>query len=58
MALGRGTEGKLHGCLFVPDLQKNLISVSHVCKDLNGYFIMDDTKCQFIDKRTQRVIFK
>jgi hypothetical protein len=58
MALGRGTVGKLHGCLYVPDLQKNLISVSHVCKDLNGYFIMDDTKCQFIDKRTHRVIFK
>ena len=57
MSLGRGTVGKLHGCLYVPALQKNLISVSHVCKDLGGYFIMDDTKCQFIDKRSQKVMF-
>ena len=58
MSLGRGTVGKLHGSLYVPDLQKNFLSVLHVCKDLGGYFIMDDTKCQFVDKRTQRVIFK
>jgi hypothetical protein len=57
MSLGRGTVGKLHGCLYVPALQKNLISVSHVCKDLGGYFIMDDAKCQFIDKRSQKVVF-
>ena len=57
MSLGRGTVGKLHGYLYVPALQKNLISVSHVCKDLGGYFIMDETKCQFIDKRSQKVIF-
>jgi hypothetical protein len=31
MSLGRGTVEKLHGCLYVPDLQKNLITVSHVC---------------------------
>ena len=57
MSLGRGTVGKLHGCLYVPALQKNLISLSYVCKDLGGYFIMDDSKCQFIDKRSQRAIF-
>ena len=57
MSMGRGTVGKLHGCLYVPALQKNLILVSHVCKDLGGYFIMDDTKCQFIDKRSQKVLF-
>jgi hypothetical protein len=58
ISLGRGTVGKLHGCLYVPALQKNLISVSHVCRDLGGYFIMDDSKCQFVDKRSQRVIFR
>jgi hypothetical protein len=42
---------------YVPDLQKNLISVSHVCKDLGGYFTMDDKKYQFVDKKTQRAIF-
>ena len=56
MSLGRGTVDKLHGCLYVPDLQKNLISVLHVCKDLGGYFIMDDSKCQFVDMKRQRII--
>ena len=57
MSFGHGTVGKLHACLYVPYLQKNLISVSHVCKDIGGYFIMDDLKCQFIDKKSQQVIF-
>jgi hypothetical protein len=46
MSLGRGNVEKLHGFLYVPDLRENLVSVSHVCKDLG------DNKCQFIDMKT------
>ena len=29
---GKGTVGYLQNCLYVPELQRNLISVSHVCR--------------------------
>ena len=36
VAEGYGTVGKLQICLLVKGLQKNLISVSHVCEDMNA----------------------
>ena len=55
-ALGYGTVGKLYNCLYVPQLQKNLISVSHVCKDLNCFFYQDEEKCICIDKTSRKIL--
>jgi hypothetical protein len=41
VAEGYGTVGKLQNCLLVTALQKNLNSVSHVCRDLNAFFVTD-----------------
>jgi hypothetical protein len=41
VAEGYGTVGKLQNCLLTTALQKNLISVSHVCRDLNAFFVTD-----------------
>ena len=42
MTEGYRTVGKLQNCLLVKDLHKNLISVSHVCRDMNAYFVTDN----------------
>jgi hypothetical protein len=38
------TVGKLQNCLLAMAIQKNLISVSHVCRDLNAV-VIDDVRC-------------
>jgi hypothetical protein len=55
MSFSRGTVGKPHGCLYVPDLQRSLESVLHVCKDLGGYFIMVGTS--YVDTRRHSELF-
>ena len=56
MAEGYGTVGKLQNCLLVKDLQKNLISVSHVCKDMKAYFVTDNVRCICLEKGTNKVL--
>ena len=38
------------------DLQKNLISVSHVCKDMKTYFVTDNARCIYLEKGTNKVL--
>ena len=44
MAEGYGTVGKLQNCLLIEGLQKSLISVSHVRKDMKAYFVTDNVR--------------
>ena len=48
--------GKLQNCLLVKDLQKNLISVSHVCRDMKAYFVTDNVRCICLEKGTNTVL--
>jgi hypothetical protein len=50
MAERYGTVGKLQSCLLVKDIQKSLISVSHVCRDMNAYFVTDNVRCVCLEK--------
>ena len=45
VAEGYGTVSKLQNCLLVTALQKTLISVSHVCRNLNAFFVTDNSWC-------------
>ena len=56
MAQGYGSVGKLQNCLLVKDLQKNLISVSHVCKDMKEYFVTDNVRYICLEKGTNKVL--
>ena len=56
MVEGYGTVGKLQNCLLVKGLQKNLISVSHVCKDMKAYFVTDNVRCICLEKGTNKVL--
>jgi hypothetical protein len=53
---GYGTVGKLQICLLVTALQKNLISVSHVCRDLNAFFVTDTERCACFEKSTNKIL--
>jgi hypothetical protein len=55
-AEGYGTVGKLQSCLLVTALQKNLISVSHVCRDLNAFFVTDTKRCACFEKGTSKIL--
>ena len=51
---GRGTVGKLQNCLYVPEMNMNLISASQVIKQLkNLRFILDDGVCIIKDNTEQ-----
>ena len=56
MAEGYGSVGKLQNCLRVKDLQKNLISVSHVCKNMQAYFVTDNVRYICLEKGTNKVL--
>ena len=56
MAEGYGTVVKSQNCLLVKDLQKNLISVSHVCKDMNAYFVTDNDRCVCLEKGSNTIL--
>ena len=56
MAEGYGTVGKLQNCLLVKDLQKNLISISHVCKDVKAYFVVDNDRCVCLEKGSNTIL--
>jgi len=56
VAEGYGTVGRLQNCLLVTALQKNLISVSHVCRDLNAFFVTDTTRCVCFEKGTNKIL--
>jgi hypothetical protein len=51
-----GTVGKQQNCLLVTALQKNLISVSHVCRDLNVFFVTDNERCACFKKDTNKIL--
>ena len=55
VAEGYGTVGRLQNCLLVTALQKKLISVSHVCRDLNAFFVTTITRCVF-EKGTNKIL--
>ena len=55
MAIGYRTVGKLQNCLLATAIQKNLISVSHVCRDLNA-FVTDDVRCACFEKGTNKTL--
>jgi hypothetical protein len=56
VAEGYGTLGKLQNCLLATALQKNLISVSHVCRDLNAFFVTDTERCECFEKDTKKIL--
>ena len=56
VAEGYGTVEKLQNCLLVTALQKNLISVSHVCRDLNAFFVTDTERCACFEKGTNKIL--
>ena len=58
---GRGTVGKLQNCLYVPEMNMNLISTSQVTKQLKHLrFILDDGVCIIQDKtgRNADLVYK
>ena len=55
MAIGYRAVGKLQKCLLATAIQKNLISVSHVCRDLNA-FVTDDVRCACFKKGTNKTL--
>ena len=55
MAIGYRTVGKLQNCLLATAIQKNLISVSHVCRDLNA-FVTDDVRYARFEKGTNKTL--
>jgi hypothetical protein len=56
VAEGYGTAGKLQNCLLVTALQKNLISVSHLCCDLNAFFVTDTERRACFEKSTSKIL--
>jgi hypothetical protein len=55
-AHGRGTVGYLQNCLYVPELQRNLISVSHVCQEMQGFFAFFSDRCIFVQPSTGQIL--
>jgi hypothetical protein len=55
-AHGKRTVGYLQNCLYVPDLQRNLISVSHVCQDMHGFFAFFEDHCVFVQHTTGQIL--
>jgi hypothetical protein len=56
VAEGYGTVGKLQNYLLVTALQKNLISVTHVCRNLNAFFVTDNERCACFEKGTNKIL--
>ena len=52
MAIGYKTVGN---CLLATAIQKSLISVSHVCHDLNA-FVTDDVRYAWFEKGTNKTL--
>ena len=55
MAKTYGTVANLQNGLLATAIQKNLISVSHVCCDLNA-FVTDDVRCACFEKGTNKTL--
>ena len=51
-----GTVGKLQNCLLVTAMQKSLISVFHVCLNLNAFFVTDTTRCACFEKGNNKIL--
>lgn len=49
---------KLNNMLFVPEITKNLVSVSKLAQDSNIFFDFNDSYCLVKDKGTGRVLMK
>jgi hypothetical protein len=58
VAEGNGSAGKLQNCLQVKDLQYNLISVSHVCRDMKAYFVNDNVRCVCLENGSNTILHK
>jgi hypothetical protein len=56
VAEGYGTVGKLQNCVLVKGLQKNLIYVSHVCKDINSYFVANEARFVCLEKGKNKIL--
>jgi hypothetical protein len=50
------TAGKSINCLYVSKLQRNLISVSHVCQDMQGFFAFFENHCVFVQHTTGQIL--
>ena len=55
MAIGYRAVGKLQNYLLATAIQKNLISVSHVCRDFSA-FVTDDVRCACFEKGTNKTL--
>ena len=49
---------KLQNCLMVTAPEKNLISVSHVGRELNAFFVTDDVRCACLEKGTDTILYE
>ena len=55
MAIGYRTVGKLQDCILATAIQKNLILLSHVCRDFNA-FVTDDGRCACFEMGTNKTM--
>ena len=46
---------EIQNCILATAIQKNLISVSHVCRDMNA-FVTDDGRCACFEKGTNKTM--
>jgi hypothetical protein len=53
---GKGTVGYLKCYLYVPELQRNLISVAHVCQDMQGFCTFFEDHCVTVQHTTGQIL--
>ena len=52
-AAGLGSVGLLQNVIHVPGIQKQLLSISQVCNQLNYYYLIDGDKCELLNSNNE-----
>ena len=55
-AAGIGSVGVLQNVIHVPNLQKQLLSISQICNQLNYAYLINGTKLEVINNANQEVV--
>ena len=55
-AAGIGSVGILQNVIHVPNLQKQLLSISQICNQLNYFYIINGTKLEVVNNNNQEVV--
>ena len=52
-AAGIGSVGLLQNVIHVPGIQKQLLSISQICNQLNFYYLIDGRKCEVLNSNNE-----